>query len=61
MLQAERHKMICAHVQKQGAVRVTELSRLFKASPETIRRDLTVLERNKKLIRSFGGGRSGFI
>ncbi|WP_413464851.1 DeoR family transcriptional regulator, partial [Escherichia coli] len=33
--------MICAHVQKQGAVRVTELSRLFKASPETIRRDLT--------------------
>ncbi|HBC1683740.1 TPA: DeoR/GlpR transcriptional regulator [Escherichia coli] len=55
MLQAERHKMICAHVQKQGAVRVTELSRLFKASPETIRRDLTVLERNKKLIRSFGG------
>lgn len=49
MLQAERHKMICAHVQKQGAVRVTELSRLFKASPETIRRDLTVLERNKKV------------
>ena len=28
MLQAERHKMICAHVQKQGAVRVTETAQI---------------------------------
>lgn len=56
MLQAERYKMICAHVQKLGAVRVTELSQLFQVSQETIRRDLTKLEQNKKLTRSFGGG-----
>ena len=55
MLQAERYKMICAHVQKLGAVRVTELSQLFQVSQETIRRDLTKLEQNKKLTRSFGG------
>ena len=55
MLQAERYKMICAHVQKMGAVRVTELSQLFQVSQETIRRDLTRLEKNKKLTRSFGG------
>ncbi|MBN6046488.1 DeoR/GlpR transcriptional regulator [Citrobacter sp. ku-bf4] len=55
MLQAERYKMICAHVQKQGAVRVTELSQLCQVSQETIRRDLTKLEKNKKLTRSFGG------
>lgn len=55
MLQAERYKMICAHVQKQGAVRVTELSQLCQVSQETIRRDLTRLEKNKKLTRSFGG------
>lgn len=45
MLQAERYKMICAHVQKMGAVRVTELSQLFQVSQETIRRDLTRLEK----------------
>lgn len=55
MLQAERYKIICAHLQKNGAVRVTELSQLCQVSQETIRRDLTVLERNKKLTRSFGG------
>lgn len=55
MLQAERYKMICAYVQKQGAARVMELSQLCLVSPETIRRDLTVLERHKKLTRSFGG------
>ncbi|MFA1285066.1 DeoR/GlpR family DNA-binding transcription regulator [Citrobacter telavivensis] len=55
MLQAERYKMICAHVQKLGAVRVTELSQLCQVSQETIRRDLTRLEKNKKLTRSFGG------
>ena len=55
MLQAERYKMICAHVQKKGAVRVTELSQLCQVSPETLRRDLRVLERNKRLTRSFGG------
>ncbi|HGN9373683.1 TPA: DeoR/GlpR family DNA-binding transcription regulator [Citrobacter pasteurii] len=55
MLQAERYKIICAHVQQMGAVRVTELSKLCQVSQETIRRDLTKLEQKKKLTRSFGG------
>ncbi len=55
MLQAERHKIICTHVQQQGSALVTELSVLCQVSQETIRRDLTVLQKKQKLIRSFGG------
>ncbi len=55
MLQAERYKIICAQVQEHGSALVTDLSVLCKVSQETIRRDLTVLQRDKKLIRSFGG------
>ncbi|KAA8998515.1 DeoR/GlpR transcriptional regulator [Affinibrenneria salicis] len=55
MLQAERYRMICTHVQQQGSALVAELSVMCQVSPETIRRDLTVLEKNRKLIRSFGG------
>lgn len=55
MLQAERYKMICTHVQQQGSALVTELSVLCQVSPETIRRDLKVLEKSQKIIRSFGG------
>ncbi|AOV96744.1 DeoR family transcriptional regulator [Edwardsiella hoshinae] len=55
MLQAERYKMICSYVQLHGSALVAELSAMCKVSQETIRRDLNLLERNKKLIRSFGG------
>ncbi|MEE3662798.1 DeoR/GlpR family DNA-binding transcription regulator [Brenneria sp. g21c3] len=55
MLQAERYKMICTHVQQSGSALVAELSVMCRVSPETIRRDLRILEKNKKLIRSFGG------
>lgn len=55
MLQAERYKMIYAYVQQQGSALVVELSEMFQVSPETIRRDLKILEKNKRLIRSFGG------
>lgn len=47
MLQAERHKIICTHVQQQGSALVTELSVLCQVSQETIRRDLTVLQKTK--------------
>lgn len=55
MLQAERYKMICSYVQQNGSALVAELSTMCSVSQETIRRDLNLLERNKKLIRSFGG------
>lgn len=55
MLQAERYKMICTHVQQHGSALVTELSALCQVSPETIRRDLRILDRKQKITRSFGG------
>ena len=55
MLQVKRHSLIVEYVVEKGCARVNELSRLFGVSPETIRRDLTALARNKKIVRSFGG------
>ncbi|MBP6123042.1 MULTISPECIES: DeoR/GlpR family DNA-binding transcription regulator [Providencia] len=55
MLQAERHKLICSHVSKNGSALVRDLSQLCQVSQETIRRDLTALERKNRIIRSFGG------
>jgi len=55
MLQAERHKLICSYICQKGAALVSELSKLCSVSQETIRRDLTVLENDNKLMRSFGG------
>src|SRR5699024_3892715 len=42
-------------VSEKGSVRVTELSKLFGITAETIRRDLEKLEQSGKLIRSHGG------
>lgn len=55
MLVAERHKKIIELVNQKGSVRVTELSRIFAVTEETIRRDLDTLESQKKLRRSHGG------
>lgn len=55
MLIAERHEKIVHTVSEKGSVRVTELSKLFGITAETIRRDLEKLEQSGKLIRSHGG------
>ncbi|MFS0781324.1 DeoR/GlpR family DNA-binding transcription regulator [Bacillus sp. 1P06AnD] len=55
MLVAERHAKIVAIVNKEGSIRVSELSRMFKVTEETIRRDLEKLENDVKLCRSHGG------
>lgn len=55
MLSAERLQKIARLVNEQGSVRVSELSRLFGVTEETIRRDLVRLENEGKLIRSHGG------
>ncbi|ENN8376471.1 DeoR/GlpR transcriptional regulator [Providencia rettgeri] len=55
MLQAERHKLICSHVSQNGSALVRDLAQLCLVSQETIRRDLTTLERENRIIRSFGG------
>lgn len=55
MLVAERHREIVKVVNEQLSVRVTELSKIFKVTEETIRRDLEKLEKENLLLRSHGG------
>lgn len=55
ILVAERHKKIEASVIKKGIVRVSELSKLFGITEETVRRDLEKLEQAGKLVRTHGG------
>jgi DeoR family transcriptional regulator, fructose operon transcriptional repressor len=55
MLIAERRKRILDLVNERKSIKVTELSKLFSVTEETIRRDLERLENEKKLTRSHGG------
>ncbi|MFJ7975771.1 DeoR/GlpR family DNA-binding transcription regulator [Peribacillus sp. NPDC096379] len=55
MLVAERHRKIVEVVNEKLSVRVTELSKTFKVTEETIRRDLEKLEKENLLRRSHGG------
>lgn len=55
MLVAERHKKLTTIVNENGSSRVSELSRIFHVTEETIRRDLEKLEDEGKLKRSHGG------
>ncbi|WP_186576752.1 DeoR/GlpR family DNA-binding transcription regulator [Aquibacillus kalidii] len=55
MLVAERQQKIVELVNDRKSVRVTELSKRFSVTEETIRRDLEKLEKEKKLARSHGG------
>ncbi|MGQ4667993.1 DeoR/GlpR family DNA-binding transcription regulator [Metabacillus halosaccharovorans] len=55
MLVAERHKKIVEVVNEKLSVRVTELSKIFQVTEETIRRDLEKLEKESLLRRSHGG------
>lgn len=55
ILVLERQQKIIELVTQQKSVRVTELSKIFNVTEETIRRDLEKLELKKKLLRSHGG------
>ncbi|MFP5111332.1 DeoR/GlpR family DNA-binding transcription regulator [Bacillaceae bacterium C204] len=55
MLVAERQKKIVEIVNERLSIRVTELSKMFSVTEETIRRDLEKLEKENLLIRSHGG------
>ena len=50
----QRHKMILAELEREGQVKVTDLSERLGVSAVTIRKDLTKLENKKKLFRSHG-------
>lgn len=55
MLVAERQQKILKLVNDKESVRVTDLSKTFSVTEETIRRDLEKLEVDQKLARSHGG------
>lgn len=55
MLPEERRSRIAQRVADEGAVSVSELSRLFGVAEETIRRDLKALESAGALRRTHGG------
>jgi DeoR family transcriptional regulator of aga operon len=51
---AQRHKIILSELEKEGFVRVQDLSERLKVSEVTIRKDLKELENRKLLFRSHG-------
>ena len=51
----DRHRQIVEQVRGAGRVLVTELAEHFNVTPETIRRDLTALDRNGALRKVHGG------
>jgi DeoR/GlpR family transcriptional regulator of sugar metabolism len=55
VLVAERQKKIVDLVNERLSIRVTELSKIFSVTEETIRRDLEKLEKENLLMRSHGG------
>ncbi|ETI67298.1 DeoR/GlpR family DNA-binding transcription regulator [Neobacillus vireti] len=55
MLVAERQRKIVELVNERLSIRVSELSRIFSVTEETIRRDLEKLEKEHLLQRSHGG------
>jgi len=55
MYAPERHQQILAAARTEGRVDVSELSRALSVTPETVRRDLTALERHGLVRRVHGG------
>lgn len=55
MFAEERQLQIIKVLNSQGKVKVTQLSKQFNVTDETIRRDLEKLEAEQKLIRTHGG------
>jgi DeoR family transcriptional regulator of aga operon/DeoR family fructose operon transcriptional repressor len=51
----ERQQQIARIVAEDGRARVTELAGRFRVSPVTIRKDLVVLEGERRVIRTHGG------
>ncbi|MGW3494828.1 DeoR/GlpR family DNA-binding transcription regulator [Streptomyces sp. NPDC001020] len=58
MLAAERHRKIAAEVARLKFVTTDDLTTLLGVSPETVRRDLALLERRGELSRVHGGATS---
>lgn len=55
MFAQERHQTILTALDRQPSITLTDLEHLLNASPATIRRDLTFLQKLGKLVRTHGG------
>ena len=55
MYAPERQQAILEKAQRDGRVEVRSLAELFDVTPETIRRDLSLMERRQLLKRAHGG------
>ena len=55
MLTPQRREEILTTLERQGGVKVAELSRRLEVTAETIRRDLRHLEKEGRLVRIHGG------
>lgn len=55
MIKAERHDLVVSEVARRGAISVSELARMLRASIATVRRDLAELESDGTLVRTHGG------
>ncbi len=58
MLTEERRNLIVSYINEKNAVTVQELMEEFDASAATIRRDLSALHDERKIIKVFGGATS---
>lgn len=55
MLTKQRQEMILKLLEERGSIAVTEVRDILDASESTVRRDITALDREGKLIKVFGG------
>lgn len=55
MLTERRHELILKLLEENGSVKVTEMKELLDTSESTVRRDITALDREGKLVKVFGG------
>lgn len=55
MLTKQRHELILKLLEENGSVTVTEVKDILNTSESTVRRDITTLDREGKLVKVFGG------
>ncbi len=51
----KRHEKIIRLVEKSGFVTVDEMARHFEVTPQTVRRDINLLDKNGLIARYHGG------
>lgn len=55
MLTEQRHEMILKLLSERGSITVTEVKEILNTSESTVRRDITALDKEGKLVKVFGG------